>query len=138
QIDLLFPEWLPVLTPDGVVTAVTPENHLFNLVDNGKVLAPDDKVMPSLKSVNAATKVFPLVNNFDPINKVWLENIGTFLNDPAARRKFRQQIQALMSQDKYGGLNVDFEEIPVNAQKGFRALIAELYGDLHGRGLKLY
>src|SRR3981189_1509041 len=35
QIDLLFPEWLHVITPDGSLTAYTLDNRPFALVDGG-------------------------------------------------------------------------------------------------------
>ncbi|MCU1286353.1 MAG: polysaccharide deacetylase [Acidobacteriales bacterium] len=138
QIDILFPEWLHVLTPDGRVQAVTSENKLFDISQSGRILAPDDKVMPFLKSENAATQVIPLVNNFQPVTKQWLDNIGEFLNNADGRRNFVQQMDALMASDKYKGLSIDFEEIPLKSQPGYRALIKQLYDDFHPRGLKLY
>src|SRR5947209_14715750 len=32
QIDLLFPEWLHVVTPDGKIRGVTPANQLFDVI----------------------------------------------------------------------------------------------------------
>ncbi|MCU1308799.1 MAG: polysaccharide deacetylase [Acidobacteriaceae bacterium] len=138
QLDLLFPEWLHVLSPDGRVQAVSSENKLFDILQNGKVSPPDDKVMPFLKSENSATEVVPLVNNFQPVTKEWLTNIGDFLNNADSRRSFIQQMNALMASDNYKGISIDFEEIPLKSQPGYRALIKELYDDFHPRGLKLY
>src|SRR6266478_5628606 len=118
QIDLLFPEWLHVLSPDGRVQAVSSENKLFDIVQNGKVNPPDDKVMPFLKLENAATEVVPLVNNFQPVTKEWLSNIGDFLNNADSRRSFIQQMNALIASDNYKGLSIDFEEIPLKSQPG--------------------
>ena len=144
QIDLLFPEWLHVVTPDGTIQAVTGENKPFNIYSDGKINNPDSpddpqrSVMQTLKQEEAQTIVLPLVNNFDPVNKQWLTSIADFLTSAEARAGFREQISALMKFDKYGGLCLDFEEIPLKAQPGFVALINELAGDLHARGLKLY
>src|SRR6266478_4677234 len=118
QLDLLFPEWLHVLSPDGRVQAVSSENKLFDIVQNGKVNPPDDKVMPFLKLENAATEVVPLVNNFQPVTKEWLSNIGDFLNNADSRRSFIQQMNALIASDNYKGLSIDFEEIPLKSQPG--------------------
>ena len=71
QIDLLFPEWLHVLTPDGHLQGVSPANKLFDVIQNGRVMPVDDKVMPYLKQENAQMEVLPLVNNFDPIVNEW-------------------------------------------------------------------
>jgi cellulose synthase/poly-beta-1,6-N-acetylglucosamine synthase-like glycosyltransferase/peptidoglycan/xylan/chitin deacetylase (PgdA/CDA1 family)/spore germination protein YaaH len=144
QIDVLFPEWLHVVTPDGTIQAVTGENKPFNIYSAGKINNPDSpddpqrSVMQTLKQEEAQTVVLPLVNNFDPVKKEWLTGIGDFLTDANARATFREQISALMKFDKYGGLCVDFEEIPLAAQPGFVALINELAGDLHARHRKLY
>ncbi len=139
QIDLLFPEWLHVLTPDGNIQGVTSENKLFDVVQSGKVRSPDNRnIMQFLKAANAQTEVIPLVNNVHPITNQWLENIGTFLNDANARAHFREQADLLMSSQDYHGLSIDFEEIPLAAQPGFKAFVNEMYSDFHPRGLKLY
>ena len=66
QIDLLYPEWLHVLTPDGHLQGVDPEtNTMFDVMQGGSVHPVDDKVMPFLKSEDTGMEVFPVVNNFD-------------------------------------------------------------------------
>ncbi|MEO8725258.1 MAG: polysaccharide deacetylase family protein, partial [Acidobacteriaceae bacterium] len=127
QIDLLFPEWLHVTTPDGKLKGITPANQLFDVINpEGKAQSVDDKVMPLLKAEKAATEVFPLVNNYDPASGVWLANIGDFLNNPQARLTFRDQLVAFLDSGKFSGVSIDFEEIPPNAQPGLNALITEL------------
>ncbi len=64
--------------------------------------------------------------------------ITDFLNNPAARAVFRQQIAMFLSSDRYRGLMVDFEAFPAVGQPGYVALLDELSSDLHGRGMKLY
>jgi len=138
QIDLLFPEWLHLLTPDGNIQSVDATNHLFSVVENQTVHPVDDQVMPFLKSEKAAVDVFPLINNFDPVQKQWLNNIGDFLNNPDARQNFRSQLMRFLASDRFKGASLDLEEIPLNAQPGFRSLVSELGQDLHARGMKLY
>src|SRR5690348_834565 len=138
QIDILFPEWLHVLSPDGNLRGVDDTNHLFQVVENGRVRSTDDRVMPFLRSEKANVDVVPLINNFDPVEKQWLTNIGDFLNDPAARQTFRSQLLLYLASDRFKGAAIDFEEIPLAAQPGFVALIDELGQDLHARKMKLY
>jgi peptidoglycan-N-acetylglucosamine deacetylase len=138
QIDLLFPEWLHMITPDGTLQGLNPSNQLVPVVEDGKAHAVDDKVMPFLKSEKATVEVFPLINNFDPIHQVWLTNVGDFLKDPAARQSFRKQVLVFLASDSFKGTSIDFEEIPLEAQPGFNALIRELGQDLHARRMKLY
>src|SRR5271166_4625716 len=89
QIDLLFPEWMHVLTPDGRLQAVTELNTLYDVMDDkGKPRTIDDKVMPFLKGEKAQTEVLPLVNNFDPITNEWRPELtAQFLANPAARQR---------------------------------------------------
>src|SRR4029077_4569661 len=98
----------------------------------------DDRVMPFLRAEKAEVEVFPLINNFDPVRKEWLTNIGTFLNDSAARQAFRSQLLLFLSSDHFKGAAIDFEEIPLKSQPGFLALVQELGDDLHSRGLRLF
>lgn len=141
QIDVLYPEWLHVLTPDGRLESFTSDNARFDVIEGGHPHPVDDRVMPMLKAENAETEVFPLVNNFDPLegeNGEWLPQIGAVLDNPDARQRMRTELAAFLATDRYKGLTLDFEEIPEKSQPGFRALIQELSQDLHSRGLKLY
>jgi spore germination protein YaaH len=138
QIDILFSEWLHVLSPDGNLTGVDENNQPFSVVTGTTVHPTDTRVMPFLRLEKAETEVFPLINNFDPVNKVWQTNVGQFLNDPEARKNFRSQLLLFLASDKFKGAALDLEEIPLQAQPGFRALVDELGQDLHARGLKLY
>src|SRR5438128_12553904 len=91
--------------------------------------------MSCLKSEDTGIEVFPLVNNFNGTD--WID-ISAFLNNSDARSRFRQEIAAFLTSDKYRGLMVDFEDFPVKAQPGFAVLMTELSSDLHAKGMKLY
>ena len=136
QVDLLYPDWLHVLTSDGHLQGVDDQtNKYFDVIQGSTIHPVDDKVMPFLKSENTGMEVFPMVNNSDGVN--WVD-ITSFLNDADARAFFRQQVDALLATDKYRGLMVDFEEIEPEAQPGYMALLQELSDDLHAKGMKLY
>jgi len=140
QIDLLFPEWMHVLTPDGRLQAVTELNTLYDVMDEkGKPRPVDDKVMPFLKGEKAQMEVLPLVNNFDPITNEWRPELtAQFLGNPAARQRFRSELMTFLSTDQYKGLTLDIEAVPDNSRNDYHALVQELYSDLHAKGLKLY
>jgi cellulose synthase/poly-beta-1,6-N-acetylglucosamine synthase-like glycosyltransferase/peptidoglycan/xylan/chitin deacetylase (PgdA/CDA1 family)/spore germination protein YaaH len=136
QIDLLYPEWLHVLTPDGRLQAIDEDTSKFyDVVQGPNILPIDPKVMKFLKAEDTDMEVFPMVNNSDGMN--WVD-ISGFLNDPDARMRFRQQVMAYLATDRYRGLMVDFEDFPKKGQKGYNALLAEISSDLHAKGLKLY
>ena len=137
QIDILYPEWLHVTTNDGKLRGVTELNEFFDVVQNGKVQPVDEKVMPLMRAEKAETEVLPLVNNFDPITDQWID-ISPMLNDTAARQNFRQQILQFMASDNFKGINLDFENIQKKSLPAYKSLVAELYQDLHSRGLKLH
>src|ERR1700678_1794637 len=137
QIDLLYPDWLHVLTPDGRLQAVDDQtNKFFDVVQNNHVRPVDDRVMPFLKTEDPAMEVFPMVNNFD--GSEFVGAITDFLNDANARAAFRKQVAMFLSSDRYRGLMVDFEAFPSVGQPGYIALLNELSADLHARGMKLY
>jgi cellulose synthase/poly-beta-1,6-N-acetylglucosamine synthase-like glycosyltransferase/spore germination protein YaaH/peptidoglycan/xylan/chitin deacetylase (PgdA/CDA1 family) len=137
QIDLLYPDWLHVLTPDGRLQGVDDQtNKFFDVVQSNHVRPVDDRVMPFLKAEDPGMEVFPMVNNFDGAS--WIGNITGFLNNPDARALFRQQVQLYLASDRFRGLMVDFEAFPSSGQPGYIALLNELSADLHSRGMKLY
>ena len=138
QIDLLFPEWLHVLTPDGHLQSTTYENKLFDVFGASGFQPVDDKVMPFLKTSAAEMEVFPLVNNFDPVSNDFVPGIAAFFANHAARANFRREMLDFLKTDQYHGVMIDFESFPYSAQANYRALLAELGGDLHARGMKLY
>ena len=137
QIDILYPDWLHVLTPDGRLQGVDDQtNKFFDVVQNNHARSVDDRVMPLLNAEDTAMEVFPMVNNFDGTE--WVGAITDFLNNPAARAVFRQQVGMFLSTDRFRGLMVDFEAFPSEGQPGYVALLNELSSDLHARGMKLY
>jgi peptidoglycan-N-acetylglucosamine deacetylase len=136
QVDLLYPEWLHVLTADGHLQGIDEDtSKFFDVVEGSNVRLVDSKVMPFLKAEDADMAVFPMVNNSDGAN--WVD-ISAFLNDAEARKLFRQQIDAFLATDNYHGLMVDFEDFPKKGQPGYIALLNELSADLHSKNLKLY
>ncbi len=141
QIDLLFPEWLHVITPDGKIKAYATDNTPYPLIDHGTVHQVDReaKVARTVAASHVNLDIFPLVDNLDPRKGLWIPEIGNFLSDQALRTSFIQQVDTFLAANpSYRGLTIHFEEIPSEAQPGFKALIASLYDDLHPRGLRLY
>jgi cellulose synthase/poly-beta-1,6-N-acetylglucosamine synthase-like glycosyltransferase/spore germination protein YaaH/peptidoglycan/xylan/chitin deacetylase (PgdA/CDA1 family) len=137
QIDMLYPDWLHVLTADGKLQSIDEQtSDFFDVVQGGTVLPVDNRVMPFLKTENPAMEVFPMVNNFN--GRDFVGDIVGFLNDPIARALFRRQTAQFLSSGRYRGLMVDFESFPASGQPGYVALLKELSSDLHERGMKLY
>src|SRR5215468_2941848 len=132
QIDLLFPEWLHVVTPDGGLTGYTIDNRPYPVVSGNNVQPVDreGKVARTIAENHVNLDVFPLVNNYDPVKGLFLPTIGEVLKSDTARTNFVHQIDRFLAANpSYRGLSLDFEEIPSDAQPGFNALVAALYND---------
>src|SRR5579875_272385 len=141
QIDIVFPEWLHVVTPDGALTAYSVDNTPFHVVDNAGVHGVDreNKIVRAISAAKEDTEIYPLVNNFSPIDQDFEENVAQFMMDPAARARFQQQIdQFFTANTRYRGLTLSFQEVPPSAQSGYQQLISSLYTDFQARNLKLY
>jgi cellulose synthase/poly-beta-1,6-N-acetylglucosamine synthase-like glycosyltransferase/peptidoglycan/xylan/chitin deacetylase (PgdA/CDA1 family)/spore germination protein YaaH len=141
QVDLLFPEWIHVVAPDGNLTGYTEDNSPFAVVDSAGVHQVDreDQVAKTIAKNHASTEVFPLVNNYDPVKAEFLPSIGDFLTNAEARANFIKQIGTFLAANpSYHGISLDLEEVPTDAQPGFNALVAALYSDLHRHNLRLY
>src|SRR6266849_1363194 len=136
QIDLLFPDWLHAITPDGRLQSIDEQtNKFFDLVQGPSIHPVDEKVMPFLKSEDTGIEVFPMINNFD--GNDWVD-ITSLLNDANARARLRQEVATFLSTDKYHGLMIDFETFSKKGQAGYLTLLQELSDDLHAKGMKLY
>ena len=136
QIDILYPDWLHVFTPDGHLQGVDDQtNKYFDVVQGDRVVPVDDRVMPFLKNEVPGMEVFPMVNNSDGAN--WVD-VTEFLNNSDSRALFRKQAGQFLSSGRFHGLLIDFETFSAAGQPGYVSLLRELSGDLHARGMKLY
>lgn len=142
QIDLLFPEWLHVVSADGKLTSYSVDDYQpFSVVDKGVVRSVDqeNKVSRAIAANRVDTEVFPLVNNYDLLRANFADSVGDFLSNPDARANFIVQVKKFLAANPtYRGIALDFEEVPLSAQPGYQTLIADLYSDFHGRNLRLY
>jgi cellulose synthase/poly-beta-1,6-N-acetylglucosamine synthase-like glycosyltransferase/peptidoglycan/xylan/chitin deacetylase (PgdA/CDA1 family)/spore germination protein YaaH len=141
QIDLLFPEWLHVVTPDGSLTAYTSDNIPFAVVDSTGVHGVDrqNKIVHTITAAKEDTEIFPMVNNYSPTDGVFEPSVEQFMVNGAARSKFVHQVdQFLAANTRYRGLTLDFQGLPPDAQVAYSQLVQTLYDDFHSRNLRLY
>ena len=144
QIDLLFPDWLHVVSPDGRLKAATPlfPVHFYDVVDSAGVhgIDPENKVRHVIDSTKEDTEVLPMLNDYNTVAGKWDgANAGKVLNNPSASASLRQQINAFLAgSPSYRGLALDFEEVPDDAEDAYLAFISQLSSDLHEKNLRLY
>ena len=141
QIDLLFPEWLHVVTPDGALTAINSANVPFAVVEGSVVHGVDreNKIAKAIDAAHEDTEIFPLVNNYSAADGVFEDSIGQMFMNPDSRSNFVHQVDAFLAANtRYRGLTLDFQNIPAASQPGFKLLVQALYDDFHPRNLRLY
>jgi cellulose synthase/poly-beta-1,6-N-acetylglucosamine synthase-like glycosyltransferase/peptidoglycan/xylan/chitin deacetylase (PgdA/CDA1 family)/spore germination protein YaaH len=141
QIDLLFPEWMHVISPDGSLTGFSVDNRPYKIVSGNSVQPVDreNKIAHVIADNHANVDIIPLVNNYDPIKNTFIPEVGQFLLSETARANFIRQVHVFLAANpNYRGLSLDIENIPIEAQPGFKALVAGLYNDFRPHNLHLY
>src|SRR5713101_8278279 len=140
DIDLLMPEQLHAVTPDGALTIVDYERNQTVQATPTEAIAllHDDKLHRWMKSLNPPVELpmMGLLNNYDGVE--WrIKEMAQMLANPGARQKLTRDIVEYAVDSHEAGIVVDFEEVPDASQAHFRAFIAALAPVLHSAGLKL-
>ncbi|HTV06133.1 MAG TPA: glycosyltransferase [Acidobacteriaceae bacterium] len=144
QIDMLFPDWLHVVSADGNLVAATPmfPVQLYGVVDKTGVhgVDPQNRIARLIAATKDSMEVFPMLNDYNPLIQDWTgDAIGKMLEDPAARQRLHIQLDKFFyANPQYHGICLDFEAIPDQDRKLYAEWIAELYHDLHAKNLRLY
>jgi cellulose synthase/poly-beta-1,6-N-acetylglucosamine synthase-like glycosyltransferase/peptidoglycan/xylan/chitin deacetylase (PgdA/CDA1 family)/spore germination protein YaaH len=142
QIDMLFPEWLHVDAPQGILLATNSDTHReYPVIDGATIHDPDEanKVKRVIQASKEDTEIFPHLNNYNPVTRSWDPAIARILNDGYKRAVLRQQIlRFFIAFPVYRGLSLDIENLPDSASPAYMTFIHELYADLHARNLRLY
>jgi cellulose synthase/poly-beta-1,6-N-acetylglucosamine synthase-like glycosyltransferase/peptidoglycan/xylan/chitin deacetylase (PgdA/CDA1 family)/spore germination protein YaaH len=139
DLDLLLPEQLHAVTPDGAITIVDYEHgqktskaspsEAVNIIH-------EDKLHQWMKSANVEIPMMGMLNNYDGVS--WhIPEMVQMLANPTARHNLSRDLVEFAVQSHEAGLVVDFEEVPGKSQKDYRAFAAELAAGMHAAGLKL-
>jgi cellulose synthase/poly-beta-1,6-N-acetylglucosamine synthase-like glycosyltransferase/peptidoglycan/xylan/chitin deacetylase (PgdA/CDA1 family)/spore germination protein YaaH len=142
QIDLLFPMWLHVDSPDGTLMAMSGDNlSEYPVIQGSVVRDPDylDKVKKVIQNAKEETEVFPAINNYNPHTKEWDAGVGDMLTDPGKSAALLQQIMRfLATYPDYRGISLDFESLPDANVPAYLSFIQQLYAQMHPSNLRLY
>ena len=142
QIDMLFPQWLHVDSPDGTLMMMSGDNlHEYPVIQGNTIHDPDDlnKVKRVIQDARTDTEIFPGLNNFNPHTQSWDTGMGDVLKDPDKSASFSRQIlRFLGAYPTYRGLALDIESIPDDAQPAYVSFIEALYPQMHARNLRLW
>jgi peptidoglycan-N-acetylglucosamine deacetylase len=144
QIDMLFPEWLYVDTPDGQLKgAFTAEAPLrvFDIIDAHGIhsVDPQNKVHDLIAAAHEDTEIYPQLKNYNVLTQEWDHSVAGMLKNPAARSNLEHQLATFLAANpSYRGISLDLEDLPDDAQPGYNSLIAELYSQMHPKSLRLF
>ena len=138
DIDLLIPDQLHAVTPDGALTIVDYERYqtLKATPMQAMMLLKDDKLHRWMRSANVELPIMGLLDNYDGVN--WrIKEMATLLANKTARQSLIRDVVDFAVSSHEAGIVVDFEEVPDATQPHFREFAAELGPALHSVGLKL-
>jgi cellulose synthase/poly-beta-1,6-N-acetylglucosamine synthase-like glycosyltransferase/spore germination protein YaaH/peptidoglycan/xylan/chitin deacetylase (PgdA/CDA1 family) len=140
DIDLLMPEQLHAVTPDGAITVVDYERNQTVQASPAEAISrlQQDKLHQWMRSMTPPLELpmMGLLNNYDGTN--WrVKEMAALLARPEARSRLANDVTQYAVLAKQAGIVVDFEEVPEKSQANFRQFIGELAPSLHAVGLKL-
>jgi cellulose synthase/poly-beta-1,6-N-acetylglucosamine synthase-like glycosyltransferase/spore germination protein YaaH/peptidoglycan/xylan/chitin deacetylase (PgdA/CDA1 family) len=138
SLDLLVPEQLHAVTPDGALTVVDYERYETVKAGPAEIIARlhEDKLHRWMRSANIDLPMMGLVNNYD--GTAWrVKELAQILADHAAVDNLVRNLVDYGVQAHQAGIVVDFEEVPENSQEHFKKFIAKLAPALHAVGLKV-
>ena len=142
QIDILFPQWLHLNSPDGRLMAMSSDNlSEVPVVEGAAVHDPDslNKVKNVIQQAHVDTEIFPQVSNYNPHTQSWDSGIGTVFQDPAKSAAMRAQLMRFFkTYPVYRGLSLDIESIPDETDPAYVAFVQALYSEMHALNLRLY
>jgi spore germination protein YaaH len=144
QIDMLFPDWLHVVSQDGNLVGATPmfPVQFYNVVDASGVhgVDPQNRVKTTIEAAKEDTEVFPMLNDYDTLSGAWNGDvIGQMLENPAARERLHSQLDRfLYANPGYKGICLDFEMVPDEDEELYADWIAEVHNDFRGKNLRIY
>lgn len=121
DIDVLIPEQLHAVTPDGELTIVDYERYQTVKASPTEAvsLLKDDQLHRWMKSANVELPIMGFLNNYDGTN--WrINEMAAFLADPDARHNLIRNVVEYAVEAHQVGIVVDFEGIPDKTQPDFR------------------
>src|SRR5580700_9868313 len=142
DIDLLIPEQLHGVTPDGAITIVDYTHNQTRPVKATPAeainLLKGDELHQWMKSLNPPVELpmMGMLDNYD--GAVWrIDEMAALLANPDARRFLVRNVTEYAVEAHQSGIVVDFEEVPDASQAHFRQFASELAASLHSASLKL-
>jgi len=138
DLDVLIPEQLHAVTPDGALTIVDYERYQTVQATPAEAISrlQDDKLHRWMKSAGVELPIMGLLNNYD--GTAWrIKEMSELLASPAARQRLVHDTVEFAVEAHQVGIVLDFEEVPEPSQPNFQTFVSQLNTALHAVGLKL-
>ena len=140
DLDLLIPEEVHALSPDGSLT-VEDANDIghsgLNAADAARIVATN-KMHAWMQANNVELPVMGLVNNNSLDGTVWkTRELDQMLANPQTRKKLEESLTEYAVASHEVGICVDFESLLKKTQPHLKEFAAEFATLLHQQGLKL-
>jgi cellulose synthase/poly-beta-1,6-N-acetylglucosamine synthase-like glycosyltransferase/spore germination protein YaaH/peptidoglycan/xylan/chitin deacetylase (PgdA/CDA1 family) len=138
DLDLVVPEELHAVTPDGGLTIVDYERYQTVKASPEEAIAiiREDKLHQWMRSANVELPVMGMLNNYDGQNWRVQEMVQMLSNVTARATLVRDTVQYAIEAREVG-IVVDFEEVPQTSEIHLREFVSELGPALHAVGLKI-
>jgi cellulose synthase/poly-beta-1,6-N-acetylglucosamine synthase-like glycosyltransferase/spore germination protein YaaH/peptidoglycan/xylan/chitin deacetylase (PgdA/CDA1 family) len=138
DLDLVVPEELHAVTPDGGLTIVDYERYITVKASPEEAISilREDKLHQWMRSANIEIPVMGMLNNYD--GQSWrIPEMEQLLANPAARANLVRDTVQYAIESREAGIVVDFEEVPQATEPHLQEFISELGPALHAVGLKI-
>src|SRR5260221_5342665 len=132
DIDVLIPDQLHAVTPDGALTIVDYERYQTVKASPMQAIAllKDDKLHRWMKSANVELPLTGLLDNYD--GQTWrIKERAAMLGSKTARQNLVRDVVDDTGGAHHAGVVVDFEEVPDATQPHFLAFAAAVGSALH-------
>jgi len=138
DLDLVVPEELHAVTPDGGLTIVDYERYLTVRASPAEAVSilREDKLHQWMRSANVEIPIMGMLNNYD--GQIWrIPEMVQMLANPTARASLIRDTVQYAIEAREAGIVVDFEEVPQATEAHLQEFVAELAPALHAVGLKI-
>ena len=135
--------WIPAWSKDGLRSmqtnggAVGESNPVwYAAAADGSVQKKYNAEDPSLRAAMTGSRIVPTIQNND--SNGFNATLGSALvATPEMREKHASAIAAVVSNNAYDGIDVDYERVPTASRANFTAFVQLLAGKLHASGKTL-
>lgn len=124
KIDTLMPEWLHLQNTDPYIT-----------VDDQTT---QTETIEYIQSVKPDLKIIPLINNYNSQIQGWDDQgLRIVMSTEVNRRKLVTSLLDYVKTNNFNGINIDFENVPIDTQYNLQLFMKELYTEFKKNNLEI-